>query len=140
MGDVRVDPCKACGATSWNAEGRCRACRARAARERYARNTQSARAKRRLYVRAWRAANPERERAANRRQTYGVRDSDVERVLSEQGGRCRICRAEKADSLDHCHATERIRAMLCRSCNAGLGFFRDDPRLMRAAAAYLVRP
>jgi len=83
--------------------------------------------------------NRDKRRAADRRKTYGVTDEQVEKLVAEQAGRCRICRVSEATSLDHCHETGRIRAMLCRACNAGLGFFRDDARLMRAAAAYLRR-
>jgi hypothetical protein len=140
---VRVassDPCKVCGSSAWNRQHRCRVCRAREARERYARRGHAEREKKRVYARAWRAANPEKERAAYRRQTYGVTDADVERMLAEQNGRCRICRVSDGDSLDHCHTSGRIRAMLCRACNAGLGMFRDDPRLLRAAASYLAKP
>ena len=41
--------------------------------------------------------------------------------------------------VDHCHATGKVRGLLCHPCNAGLGFYRDDPRLMREAAAYIER-
>lgn len=40
---------------------------------------------------------------------------------------------------DHCHATGAVRDWLCRSCNAGLGLFRDNPAAMRAAADYIER-
>ena len=116
---------------------RCRACRARANRE-YAKRPE-VRARSAELKRAWRKAHPDKARAAARRETHGVTDAEVERMLARQGGRCSICRASDADSIDHCHTTNRIRAILCRACNAGLGFFRDDARLMRAAAAYLTR-
>jgi hypothetical protein len=86
------------------------------------------------------ATRADRERAAHRRQTYGLSETEFDDLFEAQGGVCAICRAKEADSVDHCHATGRIRSLLCRACNAGLGFFRDEPQLLRAAAAYLRKP
>ena len=67
-------------------------------------------------------------------------------ALETQRGLCAICsRALKrtgrrgSDNLhhDHCHDSEKTRALLCSSCNIGLGKFRDNPDLMMRAAAYL---
>jgi hypothetical protein len=41
--------------------------------------------------------------------------------------------------LDHEHAGGKVRAILCLSCNQGIGKFRDDPAILRAAAEYLQR-
>lgn len=72
-----------------------------------------------------------------RRRKYGITQAEIEALMTMQGGRCALCRVSDADSVDHCHVTGRIRSMLCRACNAGLGMFGDDPKLLRAAAAYL---
>jgi hypothetical protein len=39
--------------------------------------------------------------------------------------------------VDHCHATGRIRGLLCRKCNSALAYLREEQRTMIAALAYL---
>lgn len=56
-------------------------------------------------------------------------------------GVCQIClTTEERLHLDHCHVTGDLRGYLCRACNHGLGNFQDDPKLLRAAIAYLGQP
>lgn len=54
---------------------------------------------------------------------------------------CMICgkifESGKEKHVDHCHSTGVIRGILCRSCNCGLGNFKDSPELLKAAIAYL---
>lgn len=56
-----------------------------------------------------------------------------------QGGLCAICLTASAEHVDHHHATGAVRGMLCFSCNAALGHFRDEPEVLRRAADYLER-
>jgi len=64
---------------------------------------------------------------------------EYKRSFDLQGGVCAICKrpSEKTLVRDHCHATGRLRALLCALCNAGLGMFRDNPAVLRGAASYL---
>jgi Recombination endonuclease VII len=60
-------------------------------------------------------------------------------LLKRQGGACAICckKSTRPLCVDHCHVTRRMRGLLCRTCNLGIGHFNDDPRLLRTALAYL---
>ncbi|UOY02503.1 endonuclease VII domain-containing protein [Blastococcus sp. PRF04-17] len=58
-------------------------------------------------------------------------------MLEAQGGLCAICRAAPAVHVDHDHVTGAVRALLCFNCNGGLGQFKDDPAVLRAAADYV---
>lgn len=54
---------------------------------------------------------------------------------------CEICKIEFNDKitkcLDHDHETGIARGALCRSCNHGLGQFRDNLQILNNAITYL---
>lgn len=56
---------------------------------------------------------------------------------------CQICGEPDAKDarlcVDHCHATGKIRGLLCSPCNTGLGFFRDNTLKLENAVLYLKR-
>lgn len=69
------------------------------------------------------------ERERSYRKNYGIGIEDYDRMLDSQGGKCAICgadrpgKAHKNFAVDHCHATGRVRGLLCVRCNVGLGFY-----------------
>jgi hypothetical protein len=54
-------------------------------------------------------------------------------------GACEICGTVGRLDADHDHANTKQRGLLCRSCNQGLGDFKDNPVRLERAAAYLRR-
>lgn len=82
-----------------------------------------------------------RERDGHLRRKFGITLETYEAMLSEQGGRCAICRRPPTEGIslhvDHEHGTNRVRGLLCFKCNNALGDFDDDPALLRAALTFL---
>jgi len=66
-------------------------------------------------------------------------------MFEEQNVECQICNVKLNKNryvgdmavVDHCHATGKIRGLLCNSCNRGLGYFRDNPKFLSNAISYL---
>lgn len=74
------------------------------------------------------------------RRNYGISLARYNEMLREQGGKCGLCAQAPQDDLlcvDHNHATGSVRKLLCRTCNTGLGCFKDDPELFAKAVRYL---
>jgi hypothetical protein len=76
---------------------------------------------------------------------YGISLEDYNKMYDLQDGVCGICGLEQSvdfsDRLfvDHCHTTGVVRGLLCHHCNTALGHFKDDPRLLNKASAYLMK-
>lgn len=84
----------------------------------------------------------ERYRVKRLMKRYGITQEQHEELYKFQKSCCLICgRHESANVLglqvDHCHSTNKVRGLLCPSCNQGLGLFQDNPTLLEAAASYI---
>lgn len=68
-----------------------------------------------------------------------VRSEIVAKLLPAQNGRCAICKEffTGTPNVDHDHQTGVVRGLLCHGCNVGIGFLKDDIRLLKSAIVYL---
>lgn len=114
-----------------------------------ARDKDEQRARARAYAKKQREENPRTVLSQKMKDTYGITLEEFEILEQHQGGVCAICkkpetwvRAGKVFrlSIDHHHTTSKVRGLLCKSCNSGIGYFKDDPALLRAAIQYLKHP
>lgn len=71
----------------------------------------------------------------------GLTPDDYDELFEKQGGVCAICNREDANgrrlAVDHCHETGKIRGLLCRKCNMGIGLLGDNADLVEKALCYL---
>ena len=78
---------------------------------------------------------------------YGLSNAALGAMLDAQRNQCAICgaalvgdedfREKREFEVDHDAVTGNVRGLLCQACNKGIGFFRDDPRLLASAITYL---
>lgn len=70
---------------------------------------------------------------------YGITREQYFAMLETQQGKCAICGDKLGDDLrvDHDHSTGAVRELLCNGCNAGVGFFKEDVRVLKEAVKYL---
>lgn len=90
------------------------------------------------------------------KRAFGLSLEDWVALYKRQNGLCAICQSKlpgldelirigvrkvsaktKSCHTDHCHETGRVRGILCRFCNGGLGAFRDNTESMQRAITYL---
>jgi recombination endonuclease VII len=83
----------------------------------------------------------EANRATKLKSCYGLTIEQYNTLLTEQKGRCALCKKTSTRRLcvDHCHRTGLVRRLLCHKCNSALGFLNDDARLLRGGASYVTR-
>lgn len=77
------------------------------------------------------------------REHYGIDAEDWARLYNTQDGKCAGCQKrllfDRTTHVDHCHATGKVRGLLCAGCNSSLGHAKDKPETLRALALYVER-
>lgn len=81
---------------------------------------------------------------------FGLSQDELLAMYEDQDYGCKICGGRGTLVVDHDHeccpyddkkksysCEECVRGLICKRCNYGLGFFGDDPELLRKAIEYL---
>ena len=90
----------------------------------------------------WQLDNPEKGVASRLKRSYGITIEQYNKMLIKQDFKCAICgkhqsELKRALHVDHDHEIDEIRGLLCQQCNAGLGFLKDDPKIIEGALNYI---
>lgn len=88
----------------------------------------------------------------DRAKNYEITREALQQLAKDQDYRCAICGYPKGKSLDyrigninqlcidHNHATNQVRGLLCRGCNYAIGLLKEDPQRFVKAMVYLENP
>ena len=75
------------------------------------------------------------------KQEYNLSLEEYNTIKTIQNGACAICKSPLQTGMsvhvDHCHDSGKVRGILCRWCNLGLGHFKDSLISLKSALLYL---
>lgn len=89
----------------------------------------------------WRALNLKKVQKQDRRvhyiRKYGLSEELAEQLITDRSGICPICQTPALLVVDHCHATQKVRDLICSFCNSLLGYSKENKNTLLAAIQYL---
>lgn len=99
------------------------------------------------YARKFREKNPGKykdyQRKYDLKKMYGINPEGYQTLLIAQNGVCAICSQKdsggKRLSVDHNHATSKVRGLLCYKCNFAVGLLNDEVIRAKSLLDYLIR-
>jgi hypothetical protein len=73
---------------------------------------------------------------------FGITIDEYEAMYEQQGGKCLCCGDTESYlghrlAVDHCHETGKIRGLLCKSCNVGLGNLKENKQFISNLLKYV---
>jgi hypothetical protein len=84
--------------------------------------------------------SPKVKKNRHLRKTYGITIAQFTDMLERQQNKCAIGEeslTKNTAHVDHCHKTGKVRGLLCKKCNLGLGNFNDSMLKLNKAITYL---
>ena len=71
-------------------------------------------------------------------EAYGLTREAYEEKFLRQEHYCQICRTLMTEPcVDHDHDTKQVRDLLCKSCNAAVGYVKENILIAESLVAYL---
>jgi len=96
---------------------------------------EESKAKARQYAKEYRKKNKELYRSSQMKSIYGITLEEYNKMFEKQKGLCAICglpethknmHGLKGLSIDHNHASKKVRGLLCNNCNLAIGQLKVD--------------
>jgi hypothetical protein len=130
--EFHVDKSRKLGVTSY-----CKVCKLDYRRKQYAEN----KPRDRDYFKEYYRKNPRKAKEYSLKM-YGLTLKDFDSMRDKQKHCCAICQTHESDLrrklfVDHCHATGKVRGLLCQSCNTMIGNAKDSVLVLQAGIKYL---
>jgi hypothetical protein len=90
----------------------------------------------------WYENNKNRSRNVYLKRVFGITLEEYNNLMVKQNNCCAICGeppviGEKSFPVDHDHETGKVRGLLCRGCNVGIGNLKDSVELLEKAIMYI---
>jgi hypothetical protein len=83
----------------------------------------------------------EKIKIKSRLGAYGLTTDTYAELFKTQNNCCAICNEtftiKKHIHIDHCHTTNKVRALLCHGCNTAIGLLKESPAIIKSALLYL---
>ena len=141
---IKTKPCRRCGGSERYKDGECKVCAAKrtkayAARIKTADPDGYARKNKARAARNY-EKNKLRNAEGNLRRFYDMSMADWQKMFDAQGGCCAMCKKHQQRlayrlSVDHCHKTGKVRALLCPTCNNAVAMHENHGDKVQAYLA-----
>lgn len=76
---------------------------------------------------------------------YGLTLEQYDLMREQQNFSCAVCKAHESTVfrkklyVDHCHATNKIRGLLCAACNSAIGLLKESIETLNNSIEYLTK-
>lgn len=87
--------------------------------------------------RKYRKEQPAKIQTLDRYRKYGLTVQAYDELLLQANGKCMACDRPAKLVVDHDHATNAVRGLLCTGCNLALGHVGDNIERLMSLVAYL---
>lgn len=141
IGDFNIRPN---GKGGTKRRSRCKSCESAETLQRNERMTKQEKTAAQARKRKYEKDNPDKVRRWSLRSTWKLRGFDpdyIEQFVDSHNGLCDICGSPSNGRSRLCidHKTNKLRGILCSTCNTGIGQFKDNVETLKKAINYLTK-